>query len=151
MYITKCPAREHGGFSCKKTVLRDHPAHIAAVHKIIFYWEQAKRGLYTYGVDAWWCDNSEPFNPEWIHNELTEPAKMYEEYCRYVRNHMPVEKSNAYGFYHAMGIYEGQRAENDGKRVVNLTRSAYTGQQRFGAVLWSGDVSALSHHHASTP
>ena len=106
------------------------------------YWEQAKRGLYTYGVDAWWCDNSEPFNPEWIHNELTEPAKMYEEYCRYVRNHMPVEKSNAYGFYHAMGIYEGQRAENDGKRVVNLTRSAYTGQQRFGAVLWSGDVSA---------
>ena len=55
---------------------------------------------------------------------------------------MPVEKSNAYGFYHAMGIYEGQRAENDGKRVVNLTRSAYTGQQRFGAVLWSGDVSA---------
>lgn len=106
------------------------------------YWKQAERGLYSHGVDAWWCDNSEPFTPEWIHMERMEPAKMYEEYCHYVQNHMPIEKSNAYGFCHAMGIYEGQRAQNDGKRVVNLTRSAYTGQQRYGAILWSGDISA---------
>ncbi len=106
------------------------------------YWNQAKEGLYSYGVDAWWCDSSEPFTPEWIHMERVEPAKMYEEYCRDVKNHIPLEQSNAYGFYHAKGIYEGQREENDGKRVVNLTRSAYTGQQRYGVVLWSGDISA---------
>ena len=23
--------------------------------------EQVKRGLYAHGVDAWWCDSSEPF------------------------------------------------------------------------------------------
>lgn len=106
------------------------------------YWKQAKRGLYSCGVDAWWCDNSEPFTPEWIHDGRPEPAKMYEEYCRDVQNHMPLQQGNAYGFYHAQGIYEGQRAENDNKRVVNLTRSAYTGQQRYGTILWSGDIFA---------
>ena len=42
------------------------------------YWEQAKRGLYQYGVDAWWCDSSEPFTPEWSHTERVEPALQYE-------------------------------------------------------------------------
>lgn len=106
------------------------------------YWRQARRGLYSYGLDAWWCDSSEPFTPEWIHMERAEPAKMYEEYCSDVQSHMPIQQGNAYAFYHAQGIYEGQRSENDGKRVVNLTRSAYTGQQRYGTILWSGDICA---------
>ena len=106
------------------------------------YWEQAKRGLYQYGVDAWWCDNSEPLDPEWEHRERVEPARMYEEYCRNVANHIPAEQTNAFGLYHSQGIYEGQRQENDGKRVCNLTRSSYTGQQRYGTILWSGDVAA---------
>jgi len=25
------------------------------------YWKQANEGLFSYGVDAWWCDSSEPF------------------------------------------------------------------------------------------
>lgn len=107
------------------------------------YWEQVKRGLYAHGVDAWWCDSSEPFTPEWNHVERTEPAKMYAEYCETTENHLPAEKTNAYALYHAQGIYEGQRGEQDNeKRVFNLTRSAWTGQQRFGTVLWSGDIEA---------
>lgn len=106
------------------------------------YWNQLKRGLWCHGVDAWWCDNSEPVTPEWNHLERVEPAKLYEEYCREVANNMPTKQTNAYGFYHALGVYDGQRSETDKKRVVNLTRSAYTGQQRLGAILWSGDVAA---------
>ena len=107
------------------------------------YWEQVKRGLYAHGVDAWWCDSSEPFTPEWNHVERTEPAKMYAEYCETTQNHLPAEKTNAYALYHAQGIYEGQRGEPDNrKRVFNLTRSAWIGQQRFGTVLWSGDTEA---------
>ena len=41
-----------------------------------------------------------------------------------------------------MGIYEGQRGENSGKRVLNLTRSSYAGQHRYGTFAWSGDVSS---------
>ncbi len=105
------------------------------------YWQQLKRGLLVHGVDAWWCDSSEPFTPEWNHVERVEPAVMYAEYCNTVSNHLPMEKMNAFGLYHARGIYEGQRAEND-KRVTNLTRSACTGQQRYGTILWSGDTEA---------
>ena len=43
---------------------------------------------------------------------------------------------------HSQGIYEGQRQETGEKRVVNLTRSAYLGQQRYATVTWSGDTAA---------
>ena len=105
------------------------------------YWEQLGRGLLVHGVDAWWCDSSEPFTPEWNHKEQVEPAVMYGEYCRMVSNHLPADRMNAFGLYHAQGIYEGQRSQSS-KRVVNLTRSAYTGQQRYGTILWSGDTDA---------
>lgn len=105
------------------------------------YWEQIQKGLLGSGVDAWWCDNSEPFTPEWNHCERVEPARMYEEYCKTAGQHLPMEKTNAYGLHHAQGIYEGQR-RSDSRRVVNLTRSGYTGQQRYGTILWSGDIEA---------
>jgi alpha-D-xyloside xylohydrolase len=41
---------------------------------------------------------------------------------------------------HSTGIYQGQRATTDKKRVVILTRSAYAGQQRNSAITWSGDI-----------
>lgn len=110
------------------------------------YWEQVKRGLYQYGVDAWWCDSSEPFTPEWSHVERTEPASQYEEYKKTAGEFLGDMHTNDFALYHAKGIYEGQRGEieNGGpnKRVFNLTRSAWTGQQQYGTVMWSGDTSA---------
>ena len=50
--------------------------------------------------------------------------------------------SNAYSLLHSRGIWEGQRASGTKKRVLNLTRSAYAGQQRYGTFTWSGDVAA---------
>ncbi|MDE6394159.1 MAG: DUF5110 domain-containing protein, partial [Duncaniella sp.] len=37
---------------------------------------------------------------------------------------------------------EHQRAATDRKRVVNLTRSTYAGQQRYGTIVWNGDTHA---------
>lgn len=108
------------------------------------YWKQLEEGLFCHGVDAWWCDNSEPFTPEWNHAERVEPSRMYEEYCHTAAMHLPASKGNAYALYHAQAVYEGQRGTEAGKekRVVNLTRSGYTGQQRYGTILWSGDIAA---------
>lgn len=107
------------------------------------YWQQVERGLHCHGVDAWWCDNSEPFTPDWNHMVMQEPEKLFAEYCEMTCNHMPADQGNVYAFYHAQAIYDGQRGlECNSKRVVNLTRSAYTGQQRFGTILWSGDIAA---------
>lgn len=105
------------------------------------YWQQVKEGLACYGIDAWWCDSSEPVTPEWNHKNRTEPARMYVEYCQAASLQLPPKEMNAYGLYHARTIYEGQRKDS-GRRVCNLTRSAYTGQQRYGTILWSGDTEA---------
>ena len=113
------------------------------------YWKQAYEGLFSHGIDAWWCDNSEPIAPEWNYAVKPESSKIYDEYCNQLPMHIPAEMTNSFGLYHAMGIYEGQRGQYakkdqdiEEKRVINLTRSGYIGQQRFGTILWSGDISA---------
>lgn len=52
------------------------------------------------------------------------------------------DRSQTYSLYHAMGIYENQRLASWDKRVVNLTRSSYAGQQRYGTITWNGDTYA---------
>jgi alpha-D-xyloside xylohydrolase len=106
------------------------------------YWKQAKEGLFCHGIDAWWCDSSEPFTPEWNYMAQPEPSTMYYEFYNTGSQHIPAQLTNSYGLYHARTIYEGQRATTNEKRVVNLTRNGYTGQQRYGTILWSGDISA---------
>lgn len=106
------------------------------------YWKQAQKGLFCYGVDAWWCDSSEPVTPEWNRVCKPEPGDMYREFTEAAGNCMEIGKANVYGLYHARAVYEGQRSYENTKRVMNLTRSGYAGSQRYGTVLWSGDISA---------
>lgn len=106
------------------------------------YWKQVNEGLFCHGIDAWWCDSSEPFTPEWNHIGKPEPSTMYHEFYETCSQYIPAQLTNSYGLYHAKTIYEGQRALTSEKRVVNLTRNGYTGQQRYGTILWSGDIAA---------
>jgi alpha-D-xyloside xylohydrolase len=50
------------------------------------------------------------------------------------------EYTNIFPFMHTLGIQEHWKATTDRKRVFLLTRSAFLGQQRVGATVWSGDV-----------
>jgi alpha-D-xyloside xylohydrolase len=50
------------------------------------------------------------------------------------KRYIDPEYINAYSLLHSQGIYEGQRRTTDRKRVVNLTRSAYGGQHRYGTI-----------------
>ncbi len=106
------------------------------------YFDQLKRTHFSYGTDAWWCDSSEPLTPEWNHVMRPEEGDLYREYCSEAGLRMDYELSNSFPLFHAMGIYENQRAASEEKRVCNLTRSAYTGQQRYGTIMWSGDTDA---------
>lgn len=106
------------------------------------YWKQAKEGLFTHGIDAWWCDNCEPFTPEWNLLHRPQPSGAYEMYQRESAQRFDATLTNAYGLVHALGIWEGQRKDCLDKRVTILTRSGYTGAQRFGTILWSGDIAA---------
>ncbi len=92
------------------------------------YWSDINRNLFASGLDGWWLDASEPEGDP-LKNDLTflGPGTT-------VRNAFPLFETSA--------VYEGQRATDPDKRVVILSRSAYTGQQRNGSISWSGDVSA---------
>ena len=92
------------------------------------YWKQIRDNLFARGVDGWWLDAPEPeINGMAFRTYTTGMGPGYEVY-------------NAYPLMHSKGIYEGQRAATNEKRVVILTRSAYAGQQRNSAITWSGDI-----------
>jgi alpha-D-xyloside xylohydrolase len=107
------------------------------------YWKQAARELFSGGFDSWWCDSTEPFTgPDWCGPVLRKP---WERYCLVGDEHkkyLDAARANCYALEHAKGIYQNQRAENSEKRVFILTRSGWAGSQRWGAALWSGDISA---------
>ena len=106
------------------------------------YWKQANEGLFSHGIDAWWCDCTEPFQADWTGAFKPEPEERLRINTEEAKRYLDPEFINAYSLLHSQGIYEGQRQTTTDKRVVNLTRSAYAGQQRFGTITWSGDVSA---------
>ncbi len=92
------------------------------------YWKQMRDELFSKGVDGWWLDAPEPeIGGMGFRNYRTPMGPGYEVY-------------NAFPLMHSTGIYQGQRATTDQKRVVILTRSAYAGQQRNSAITWSGDI-----------
>ncbi|MCU4972279.1 DUF5110 domain-containing protein [Halobacteria archaeon AArc-m2/3/4] len=106
------------------------------------YWEQAEEGLFSHGVDAWWADSTEPYNPDWGLEDPLEPEQRLALITGDYKHVFDPAYINAYSIYQARGIYEGQRSSTEDKRVLNLTRSGYPGQQRYGAITWSGDIEA---------
>ena len=107
------------------------------------YWRQAKRELFDGGFDAWWCDSTEPFaGPDWGGEKKRPEAERFELVGGEHKHFLDPAQANLFAVMHAGGIYENQRRETEEKRVLNLTRSGYVSSQRYGAVLWSGDICA---------
>ena len=106
------------------------------------YWEQAKQGLFDQGVDAWWCDCTEPFEADWNGAVKPEPEDRRAINLGEFRKYLDPSRVNEYSLHHSEGLYTHQRAASSEKRVVNLTRSAFPGQQRYSTIAWSGDFAA---------
>jgi alpha-D-xyloside xylohydrolase len=77
-------------------------------------------------------DSSEPDHLEFKPSDFDN--KTYLGSFRKVRNAFPLMTVG--------GVYQHQRSVSSDKRVFILTRSAFAGQQRYGANTWSGDVVA---------
>jgi alpha-D-xyloside xylohydrolase len=95
------------------------------------YWKHLSY-LHSLGLDGWWMDSSEPDHLDFKPSDLDN--KTYLGSFRKVRNAFPLMTVG--------GVYTHQRAIDSSKRVFILTRSAFAGQQRYGANTWSGDVTA---------
>ncbi len=96
------------------------------------YWEYLEKGLFSLGIDGWWMDSTEPDHLSFKPSDLDN--KTYLGSFRKVRN--------AYPLMAVGGVAEHQLATKSEKRVFILTRSAFAGQQRYGANTWSGDVNS---------
>ncbi|MBL7739669.1 MAG: DUF5110 domain-containing protein [Chitinophagaceae bacterium] len=103
------------------------------------FWNLIHNKLYKKGVDAWWMDASEP---DILSN--VSPSKRKQQMYP-LASGITSEYLNAYPLMNAKGIYEGQRGVDPDKRVFILTRSAFSGMQRYAAATWSGDISSRWH------
>ncbi|HMI63152.1 MAG TPA: TIM-barrel domain-containing protein [Puia sp.] len=96
------------------------------------YWNYVHKGLFSIGIDGWWMDSSEPDHLDFKPSDLDN--KTWLGSFRKVRN--------AYPLMTVGGVSTHQRTTSTDKRVFILTRSAFAGQQRYGANTWSGDITA---------
>lgn len=92
-----------------------------------FVWEKVKKNYYDRGIRLFWLDADEPEIYPITHQNL--------------RYHLggALEVGCIYPFMHQCGFYEGECAAGE-KEIVNLSRSAWAGTQRYGAAVWSGDI-----------
>ena len=98
-----------------------------------FYWNNLAGKLFSQGWDAFWLDSAEP-EEFWPH--MGDAILQNKQIA--IGN--GAEYTNVFPLMHTLGIQEHWKASNDRKRVFLLTRSAFLGQQRVGATVWSGDV-----------
>jgi len=93
-----------------------------------YFWSKAKENYYKYGIRMFWLDEAEPEMRPYDYDNI----RMYQGNGE--------EVSNLYCDGFAQAFYEGLKAE--GEEVCNLLRCAWLGTQRYGAVLWSGDIAS---------
>lgn len=98
-----------------------------------YFWDLMDNGLFKLGADAWWLDTDEPETEDRETNILVNNKVFSGSGARY---------ANAFPLLHTTGVYQGQRAETDQKRVFILSRSAFAGAQRNAVTVWSGDINA---------
>lgn len=96
------------------------------------YWNYLNKNIFSLGMDGWWMDSTDPDHLQQKQEDFD--TKTYLGSFRRVRN--------AYPLMAVGGVYNNQRKETFDKRVFILTRSAFAGQQRYGANTWTGDVVA---------
>jgi alpha-D-xyloside xylohydrolase len=100
------------------------------------YWKQIDEHLFRKGFDAWWLDATEPD----VCSNLSPKERLLRMHPTALGSAARYE--NTFSLQETRAVYEGQRKSDPDKRVFILTRSAFTGQQRYAASLWSGDVAA---------
>ena len=108
------------------------------------YWKYAYDEFFKNGFDAWWCDCTEPLDADWknINYDPKDQQLRWKNNLQLLSDLLGAERSCTYSLYHSQGIYENQRKTTNQKRVVNLTRSSYAGQQRYATITWNGDTYA---------
>ena len=92
-----------------------------------YVWSKIKKNYYEKGIHIFWLDEAEP---EFTGYEFS--------HYRYFRG-ADMEVGNIYPREYARMAYEGMEKEGQ-KNILNLLRCAWAGSQRYGTLVWSGDI-----------
>ena len=92
-----------------------------------YVWEKCKESYYDLGIDYFWLDNSEP--------DLTKYD--FDNFRYYIGPALSC--SNIFPQWYSRIFYDHETALGN-QQPVNLLRSGWAGSQKYGNVLWSGDV-----------
>ena len=94
-----------------------------------YVWGKVKQNYYDLGIKTFWLDEAEP--------EYT--AYDFDNYRYYLGKNLEI--GNLYPVAYARCFYEGQQAQGQ-ENIVNLLRCAWAGSQKYGALVWSGDIAS---------
>ena len=92
-----------------------------------YVWDKCRQNYADLGIHTFWLDEAEPAFSVYDYEQFRYCAGQVEEI------------GNIYPREYARLFYEGQQ-EIGQKEVVNLARCAWAGSQRYGALVWSGDI-----------
>ncbi len=92
-----------------------------------YIWEVCKRNYYDFGIDGFWLDNSEPDYGVYDFDNY--------RYCA----GPALSCSNMYPQMFSRAFFEPMSGEKE-EVPVNLLRCGWAGSQKYGNVIWSGDV-----------
>ncbi len=94
-----------------------------------YLWNKARKHYYEKGVRVFWLDEAEPEYHVYD----------FDNYRYYLGPNIQI--GNVYPVQYARTFYEGMSEEGQ-KNIVNLLRCAWAGSQRYGALVWSGDIAS---------
>ncbi|MDC7289613.1 glycoside hydrolase family 31 protein [Blautia schinkii] len=94
-----------------------------------YLWEKVRRNYYEKGIRVFWLDEAEP--------EYT--AYDFDNFRYYLGTDLEI--GNIYPREYAKTFYEGMEKEGQ-ENIVNLLRCAWAGSQKYGALVWSGDIAS---------
>ena len=94
-----------------------------------YVWEKAKKNYYDKGIKVFWLDEAEPESSVYD----------FDNYRYHLGSNLRI--GNLYPRDYAKGFYEGMEREGQ-KNIVNLLRCAWAGSQKYGALVWSGDIAS---------
>lgn len=92
-----------------------------------YVWEKCKKNYYDYGIKIFWLDEAEPEYGVYD----------FDNYRYYMGPNVQI--GNIYPQLYSKTFYDGMKAEGQ-EKIVNLVRCAWLGSQRYGALVWSGDI-----------
>lgn len=94
-----------------------------------YVWQKAKKNYYDKGIKVFWLDEAEP--------EYT--VYDFDNYRYHAGSNLAI--GNIYPYDYARAFYEGMESEGQ-TNIVNLLRCAWAGSQKYGALVWSGDIAS---------